>query len=155
VTAFRALPFLLATLSSPALADTLIVLGSNSQGAEIFVDRDSLRQVRADGARRFPATQINAIIRTPGGRRSGPVSEMMTLSFNCTARTMNTLSYIKEASTGKRSHDWKAADIAVKYAPIRPGSLAELAMIFACSGGKLPAPVLTPMPGHPGMDEEE
>ena len=119
----------------------LVSIGTNSAGAEILVDRASLRSSRpADAPRGVTTMLLMAEIRSPGGRRAGAQTERMLFSFNCAARTLNMITYYKGWANGTRSHDWRAADLMRKYESPRPGSLAELAMTYACSGGKLPLP---------------
>ncbi len=119
----------------------LVAIGTNSAGAEILVDRASLRASRpVDAPRGVTTMLLSAEIRSPGGRRAGMQTERMLFSFNCAARTLNVLTYYKSWANGARSHDWRAADLMRKYETPRSGSLAELAMIYACSGGRLPLP---------------
>jgi hypothetical protein len=126
-------------VATPGRAETLTLLGTSESGAEIRVDRDSLRGVQPDGdLRKFAAVQLRAVIQSPGGRRSGTVTERALYSFNCTNRTLTVLAYTKSAAYRVRSHDWVGADIAVRYEPVKPGSLAEMALIYACNGGKMP-----------------
>lgn len=119
----------------------LVSIGSNSAGAEILVDRSSLRASRPTDAPAGVTTMLlRSEIRTPGGRRTGPMTERMLHSFNCRARTLNTITYYRGWANGSRSHDWHAADLMRKYEAVRPGSLIELAMTFACNGGRMPDP---------------
>ena len=131
----------------------LVAIGTNSAGAEILVDRASLRASRpVDAPRGVTTMLLSAEIRSPGGRRAGTQTERMQFSFNCTARTLNVLTYYKGWANGTRSHDWRAADLMRKYESPRSGSLAELAMIFACSGGRLPLP---PANGTEAISDED
>lgn len=136
---------LAAGLASPASAQALVVLGENSGGRQILVDVTSLApSAPVYGLRDFPAMQVTAELRSSAGRGS---VERVRYSFNCTAKSMATLAYQRIAG-GKQSHDWKGADIALKYDPVGPGTLAEMAMTYACNGGKLPKkPVQPTVPG--------
>ncbi len=129
----------LSALASAAHAENLILLGASSNGTEIHVDRDSLRPANPPtGLRRFTTVQVWAVFASPNGRKPIALSERALFSFNCINRTMNTLAYVKPLASKTRAHDWRAADISVKYEPVDSGSLAEMAMNFACSGGRLP-----------------
>ena len=146
-----------AIMAVPVLAQQplplLVAIGTNSAGAEILVDRASLRASRpVDGPRGVTTMLLSAEIRSPGGRRAGTQTERMLFSFNCAARTLNVLTYYKGWANGTRSHDWRAADLMRKYEAPRSGSLAELAMIYACSGGRLPLP---PANGSEAISDED
>ncbi len=131
--------FAMMALASAARAENLVLLGASSNGTEIHVDRDSLRPAnQPTNLRRFPTVQVWAVFASPSGRKPLALSERALFSFNCNNRTMNTLAYVKPLASKTRAHDWRAADISVKYEPVDSGSLAEMAMNFACSGGRLP-----------------
>lgn len=129
--------------ASSANAETLVTLGINSSGDEILIDRDSLRTVGRGEYRSFSAVQVRAVQRFAARRREASRDERMLFSFNCSNRTSAMLSYLNGRS-GTRRQDWTGADSEFRYAAPRSGSVAEVAMIFACSGGRLPsAPAAT------------
>ncbi len=148
---------LLASAIGFASAQTMQSLGSNARGAQIFVDRDSLKTSPAiRGLRNFDAVQIMASYDLSGVRRDPARTERALYSFNCKARTINLLSYQRYRANGTRLHDWKAADLDFKYEPVTPGSLTEAAMFYACSGGKLPVvPAPSQSDGLAKIEDEE
>ncbi len=130
---------LAALMPTPAMAEDLIFIGVSSGGAQLFVDRATLRTSRAiAGQRPFDAVQIWATFDLSGVRRDPARTEKAHYSFNCRTRTINTLAYRRTRANGTTLHDWKAADFDFKYEAVKPGSLPEMAMFFACSGGKMP-----------------
>ena len=132
---------IVAGLAAPASAQALVVLGENSGGRQILVDVTSLSSsAPIFSLRDFHAMQVTAELRSSAGKGS---VERVRYSFNCTAKSMATLAYQRIAG-GKQSHDWKGADIALKYDPVGPGTLAEMAMTYACNGGKLPKKPVQP-----------
>jgi hypothetical protein len=141
--------------AAQGLPSVMVLLATNSAGRELHVDRASLANLPAlPGARTFPVAQVRAEIRSPGGRRSGMVVERTLYSFECARRRVALLAYYRGDAAGRRSHDWRAADHAERYEDVKPGSLVETAMIYACSGGRLPvAP--PPPPAEDGAREEE
>jgi hypothetical protein len=136
----RVLPIILAALSPlPAAAEDLTFIGVSSSGAQLFVDRATMKTNRPiPGQRPFESVQIWATFDLSGVRRDPARTEKALYSFNCRARTINTLAYRRTRANGTALHDWKAADYDFKYEAVKPGSLPEMAMFFACSGGKLP-----------------
>lgn len=138
-----------------AQAQAMILISTSPSGRELLVDRSSLKTVppRA-GYRSFAAAQVRAEIRSPGGRRSGRVTERVHYSFNCTQRTVATLAYYRGDASGRRSHDWTAADYSTRYDPVKPGTAVEIAMAYACSGGKLPLPPGPEQDLPPSVDED-
>ena len=142
----RWVPLILA-LATPASGwaqgEALVHIGTNSAGAQLSVDRNSLKTLRAvPGQRAFEVVQLWAVYDLQGVRRDPARNERALYSFNCRARTINTLAYARYRANGTRLHDWKAADFDFKYEPVKAGSLAEQAMEFACNGGRLPTPVV-------------
>ncbi len=126
-------------------AETLLHIGSSEEGAELYVDRDSMRSMRPlPGTRPFDAVQIWAIFDLQGVRRDPGRQERALYSFDCRRRTSNILAYRKLRANGTPLHDWRAADLDFKYTPVEPGSLVEQAMMYACSGGRMP---VVPSPG--------
>jgi hypothetical protein len=153
---FRIVLAVTALWSAPALAERLEHIGSADNGAELYVDRDSMRSTPPDPQLRpFPATQIWAIYDLQGVRRDPGRSERALYSFDCVRRTSNILEYKKFKANGARIYDWKAADLDFKYDAVKPGSLTEYAMIFVCNGGKMPEPVVQQdMGGLVRVDDE-
>ena len=145
------LPPILLLSSAPAFADILI--GSNAAGDEIRGVPGTLRVTSPDREMRaFQTVQLLAVLSTGSTRRSGPQVERMLLSFDCAARTMEILTYFKRLPNGTRTHDWRAADLALRYEPVRPGSMTEIAMRYACSGGRetsIYQPPVIPLPASP------
>lgn len=138
-------------LPGAAEAQSLVLLAVNGAGKELLVDRASLRtDPPRDISRAFPAAQLRVEIRSPGGRRTGPVTERILYSFDCKGRTVATLAYYRGFADGRRSHDWQGGDLAMLYQPVTPASLAERAMDYACSGGQLPVAPL-PQPAPPAL----
>lgn len=134
-------------MSVPAQAQGLVLVLSNAAGRELLVDPFSLKTLGPQSdLRRFPAVELYVEMRSPGGRRTGAVTERVRYHFNCTAGTVNTISYYRGFANGTRSHDWRGADWADRYEPVKPGTLTEQAMAYACSGGKLP---VAPTPEAP------
>ncbi len=126
-------------------AENLLHIGSSEEGAELYVDRDSLKPSRAvPGTRPFDAVQLWAIYDLQGVRRDPGRQERALYSFDCRRRTSNILAYRKFRANGTPLHDWRAADLDFKYTPVAPGSLVEQAMVYACSGGRMPD---VPRPG--------
>lgn len=151
-------PACLAALAfaAPVHAQVMILLATNSAGRELHVDRSSLKVVPpVPDVRRFAVSELLVEIRSPGGRRSGMVTERVRYHFNCTALTVNTVSYYRGAANGSRSHDWRGADWAERYEAVKPGSLIEQAMAYACSGGQLPAASQPPVEQKPEAAEGE
>jgi hypothetical protein len=153
---FLTLAFLTLAIG-PAHAENIQSLGSNTRGAQIFVDRDSLKVTPPiRGLRNFEAVQILASYDLSGVRSDPARTEKALYSFNCKARTINLLSYQRYRANGTKLHDWKAADLDFKYEPVAPGSLTEAAMLYACSGGKLPStPVPNQSEGLAKVEDEE
>lgn len=139
-----------ASLAS-AQAPTMVLIGQSAGGRQIFVDPASLAPQPPIPARRnFPAVQLAVEMRGPGTKGS---VEQVRYSFNCTGRSAAALHY-QRTLAGKQSHNWRGADLAGKYEVIAPGTLVDMALSFACSGGKLPVrPKLSP--GEPGAPKEE
>jgi hypothetical protein len=134
--------FALAILPTSVAAERLEQIGVGTNGALLYLDRDTMRTNRAiAGQRPFEAIQIWAIYDLQGVRRDPARSERALYSFDCVRRTSNTLAYQRYKANGARLHDWRAADFDFKYEPVKPGTLTEQAMIYVCNGGKLPAPV--------------
>jgi hypothetical protein len=140
----------LTLFGSPACAEQLISLSTSSAGDQVLADRDSITQSPRGEYRRFPAVGIRTVIRVPGGRRSAAHEELAVYSFDCARRTSILLRYVNNLG-GTRRQDWVAADLPDNYAPPKPGSHAEFAMIFACSGGQMP---VVPAPASP-EDEKD
>ncbi len=124
-------------LASVARAESLVFVASSNAGEDMYVDRDSMVTVQPSPLRRFVAVRMWAVNQVRAGRRTPARTERFQFSFNCAARTSTILSY-RNNRPGIRLQDWQAADLAHKYELPRSGSLAELAMIFACSGGRMP-----------------
>lgn len=120
----------------PPTADTqLILLGENAGGRQILVDPTSLKIMPPlVGMRSFPTTQLFVEMRGPGTKGS---VERVRYSFNCRARSSAALHYFRSVS-GRKSHDWRGADVSFRYQPVASGTLVGMAMTYACSGGKLP-----------------
>ena len=144
---------MLAGLASPASAQALVVLGENASGRQILVDVTSLApSAPIYDLRDFPAMQVTVELRSSAGKGS---VERVRYSFNCAAKSMATLAYQRIAG-GKQSHDWKGADIALKYDSVGAGTLVEMAMTYACNGGKLPKkPVQPTVPGSGETNDSE
>jgi hypothetical protein len=137
--------------ATSARAENLVFIASSSVGEDLYVDRDSLSTVAPTPLRRFSAVRIWAVNQVRAGRRTPARTERFQFSFNCTARTSAVLSF-RNNRAGIRLQDWQAADLAHKYELPRSGSLAELAMIFACSGGKMP---IVPQAGTEGDGDND
>jgi hypothetical protein len=132
-----------ARAQTPAIVQTipqtqpLVYLTSSEAGEDLYVDRTSLKTIPPDAYRNFPAVRLWAVNEVKGGRRTPGRTERYLFSFNCAAHTVNILSYQNNRS-GTKLQDWRAADLAQKYEAPKPGTMAETAMAFACSGGKMP-----------------
>jgi hypothetical protein len=139
----RILPLMMMAVSPTiASAERLEQIGVSSNGALLYLDRDSMRTNRPIvGQRPFEAIQIWAIYDLQGVRRDPARGERALYSFDCLHRTSNTLAYQKYKANGARMHDWKAADFDFKYEPVKSGTLTEQAMLYVCNGGKMPAPI--------------
>jgi hypothetical protein len=121
-----------------AQSASMVNIAAAENGDELFVDRSSLKTVQPLAEfRRFPATQIWATNIVAGTRRVPARSERFHFSFNCALRTSLILAY-RNNRTGTKLQDWQSADLDYKYEAPRPGSLADFAMLYACSGGRLP-----------------
>ncbi len=146
---------LLSLITSPVCAERLEEIASNSAGAVLFVDRDSMRTLQPiPGQRPFSAIQIWTVYDLQAVRSNPARSERALYAFDCLHKTSNTLAYQKFRANGARLHDWRAADLDFKYETVKPGSLAEQAMIYVCNGGKMPAPVQTDMGGLTRVDDD-
>jgi hypothetical protein len=147
------LALILAACSATAVrSESLVFVASSTVGEDMYVDRDTMITVPPTAQRRFSAVRIWAVNQVRAGRRTPARTERFQFSFNCTARTSTILAF-RNNRPGIRLQDWQAADLAHKYELPRSGSLAELAMIFACSGGKLP---IIPRPDtNTGDDSDE
>ncbi|MEY3704421.1 MAG: hypothetical protein RLZZ561_2041 [Pseudomonadota bacterium] len=133
--------------AQPQWPRPLIYLGESSGGRQILVDVSSLKTAPPlRGLRDFPVAQVFVEMRGPGAKGS---VERVRYSFNCRARSVAALNYARFVS-GKKSHDWQGADYAPKYERVSSGTLVEMAMTYACSGGKLPK--TPPKPALPGSD---
>ena len=130
------------------LPDTLILLGENASGRQIYIDPASLKPLPllANG-RTFPAMQLLVVMRGPANKGS---VERVRYGFSCRARTAAALSYYR-VMNGVKSHDWRGADAALKYKAVEPGGLVEMALTYACNGGKLPE---IPLRSTPSRSEE-
>ena len=125
----------------PAIAEDLTFIGVSSSGAQLFVDRTTMKTSRAiAGQRPFEAVQIWVTFDLSGVKRDPARTEKALYSYNCRTRMINTLAYRRTRANGTTLHDWKAADYDFKYEAVKPGSLPEMAMFYACSGGKMPVP---------------
>lgn len=141
----------LATATAQAIpsADGLTLLGENAAGRQIFIDPASLKPLPLLSNRRpFPTVQLFVVMRGPANKGS---VERVRYSFSCRARTAAALSYFRTLN-GIKSHDWRGADVPLKYQPVAPGGLVEMALLYACNGGKLPENRLKPAPS--GSEEE-
>lgn len=142
-----------------AHAQTLVMIANTSAGRELLVEQNSLRALPPlAGYRSFPVVQVRVEIRSPGGRRTGPMVERALYNFDCRSGKVATLSYYRGWTNGKRSHDWRGADWVDAYDLVKPGTMTEIAMTYACSGGKLP--IFPPPPAAetippPETDEED
>jgi hypothetical protein len=136
---------------TPAYAENLVFLATSDTGEDLYVDRDSLTTISPEKLRRFPAVRLWAVNQVRAGRRTPARTERFQFSFNCVARTSMILVF-RNNRAGIKLQDWRAADLSHRYEAPRPGSLSELAMNFACSGGKLPV-VSTPNMGSETDDE--
>ncbi len=123
--------------ASDAQSESLVFVASSTVGEDMYVDRESMITLPPTAQRRFVAVRLWAVNQVRAGRRTPARTERFQFSFNCAARTSTVLSY-RNNRPGIRLQDWQAADLAHKYELPRSGSLAELAMIFACSGGRMP-----------------
>ncbi len=145
----------LALGATAAQAEHLEQVGSASNGAILYLDRDSMKTNRPiAGQRPFETIQIWAVYDLQGVRRDPARSERALYSFDCVHRTTNTLAYQKYRANGAKLHDWRAADLDFKYEAVKAGTLTEQAMIFACNGGRMPAPVVQDMGGLVRTDDE-
>ncbi len=126
-----------AALSAPPTAEANLRLGENANGREILVDPTTMKNLPpVRGARTFAVTQIYVVMQGPSAKDS---TERVRYNFNCAARTAATITYYRTLK-GQRTHDWRGADIKMKYYPVERGGLVELALGYACSGGKMPLP---------------
>jgi hypothetical protein len=143
---------LLMTLPVAAQAPNMVLIGQSAGGRQIFVDPTGLKTLPPLlGLRDFPVAQLSVEMRGPGTKGS---IEQVRYSFNCKARSAVALQYQRTAA-GKLSHNWRGADLAAKYEVIAPGTLVDMALSFACSGGKLPVrPKLTPADGSELKEDE-
>jgi len=133
--------------AQPQWPRPLILLGESSGGRQILVDVSSLKTAPPlRSLRDFAVAQVYVEMRGPGTKGS---VERVRYSFNCRARSVAALNYARFAG-GKKSHDWQGADYAPKYELVSSGTLVEMAMTYACSGGKLPK--IPPKPALPGSD---
>jgi len=133
--------------AQPQWPRPLTLLGQSSSGRELLVDVSSLQTAPPlRGMRDFAAVQVYVEMRGPGTKAS---VERVRYSFHCRARSVAALNYARFVG-GKKSHDWKGADYAPKYERVSAGTLVDMAMTYACSGGKLPK--TPPKPALPGSD---
>jgi hypothetical protein len=132
-----------------AAAEALVTLGFTPNGDEILVDRSSLQTLAASELRSFPATRVRAVQRVAARRGQPARQERLDFSFDC-ARRLSVLLAYQNGRAGTRRQDWRGADSQYRYAPPRPGSIAETAMAYACSGGKLPV-----IPAKPADDRAD
>ncbi len=140
----------------PALADAQILIGSTQSGIQMHAISGTMRSMPPDrDMRNFATVQLRTILQTPGGRRGGTTVERSLLSFNCPMRSMTILAYSRVAADGKRSHDWQAADLAVRYETVKFGSMNEVAMRFACSGGRVTSIYRPAEPTPPAAEPKE
>jgi hypothetical protein len=142
-----ALPF-----SASAHAENLVFLATSDAGEDLYVDRDSLVTVQPETLRRFPAVRLWAVNQIRAGRRTPARTERFQFSFNCVARTSTVLVF-RNNKAGTKLQDWRAADLAHRYESPNSGSLSELAMSFACSGGRLPVAPIANANGDSENDE--
>jgi hypothetical protein len=147
-----AAPLMAQSIAPPPSAEAqwprpLVLLGESSGGRQILVDVSSLKTAPPlRGLRDFAVAQVYVEMRGPGTKGS---VERVRYSFNCRARSVAALNYARFAG-GKKSHDWKGADYAPKYERVSAGTLVDMAMTYACSGGKLPT--IPPKPALPGSE---
>ena len=133
--------------AQPQWPRPLVLLGESSGGRQILVDVSSLKTAPPlRGLRDFAVAQVYVEMRGPGTKGS---LERVRYSFNCRARSVAALNYARFVG-GKKSHDWQGADYAPKYERVSAGTLVDMAMTYACSGGKLPK--IPPKPALPGSD---
>lgn len=147
---FAAFLFLVtASAQTIPMGDGLVLLGENAAGRQIFIDPASLKPLPLlSTGRTFPAMQLLVVMRGPANKGS---VERVRYGFSCRARTAAALNYFRTMN-GVKSHDWRGADVAMKYKPVEPGGLVEMALTYACNGGKLPPQRLRPAPSR--SDEE-
>lgn len=118
-------------------AEASLRLGANANGRDVFVDPQSLKKLPAvSRVRPFPVVQIFVVMQGPAAKDS---TERVVYNFSCATRTAATIHYYRTLK-GQRTHDWRGADIKMKYYAIERGGLVEMALTYACSGGKLPPP---------------
>lgn len=140
------------TAHAPAHAQSLIGIAVAENGDELFVDRASLRTLPPIGEMRgFVATQLWVTNIVQATRRVPARTERYHFSFNCMQRTSMILVY-RNNRAGTKLQDWQAADLDYKYEAPRTGSLADFAMQYACSGGRLP---IAPKAAAEAAGEEE
>lgn len=144
-----------ATAGPLAAAEASLWLGANANGRDVFVDPQSLKKLPpAPDTRPFPVVQMFVVMQGPTAKDS---TERVVYNFSCTTRTAATIHYYRTLK-GQRTHDWRGADIKMKYYAIERGGLVEMALTYACSGGKLPPPVRPSAPsraGTSGPDDDD
>ncbi|MFM7029379.1 MAG: hypothetical protein ACKOXK_11990 [Chakrabartia sp.] len=139
---------LVAAMSGAHAAEPTLKLGENSAGREILVDPNTLVSLPAvPGVRNFAVKQISLMMRGPANK--GAI-ERVRYNFNCAARTAAAVIYFRTLK-GQRTHDWRGADIAMKYYPVERGGLVEMALNYACGGARVPLPGLRLAP----VEEED
>jgi hypothetical protein len=123
--------------AQPQWPRPLTLLGQSSGGRQLLVDVGSLKTAPPlRGLRDFAAAQIYVEMRGPGTKAA---VERVRYSFHCRARSVAALNYVR-FDGGTKSQDWQGADYAPKYEYVSPGTLVDMAMTYACSGGKLSRP---------------
>jgi hypothetical protein len=134
----------------PSFGASFIRLGENANKREILVNPATLKTLPPiPEVRDFPVVQISVIMRGPPPRGS---TERVRYNFHCRTRKAAAVIYYRVAN-GKKSHDWLGADISMKYHPVDRGGLVEMALNYACAGGKI-APSGTRATGSRNEEED-
>ena len=141
---------------APAYAQALVYIGPGAGNIEVYADRESLRTTAAPSRLRpFSAVQVWVVYDMSNVRKSGTRTERSLLSFNCVRRTRTILAYQKIKTNGTTVHDWRGADVAVRYESVGVNAVDEAVMIWACSGGRTLPPAAQPVIAEQEDEEED
>jgi hypothetical protein len=132
--------------ATPAQAERMKYLTSDAQGADLYIDIDSVRRMPPiPNKRPFPAVQVLTVYDYSKVRREPAREARALLTFNCQQRTMAILSYVKRRPDGRPIQDWRSIDYDFKYQPAEADTMTAYVMADVC-GWAPPAPMVQPFP---------
>jgi hypothetical protein len=120
--------------ASPASASDWQYVTSSTTGADVYVDRESVRTLPADGySRPFPVQQVWVKYDFSKDKTEKDREGKDLKNFDCSGKTSLTLHSVSYAPSGKASDSHTNADYDFRYRPVTPDTLVAAVMEYACS----------------------